>query len=189
MVALSRSLFAEGSRSIMKSFLIRTQAWVLLLALVIFGFDQVSKRLILSSFEVGEILPIIPGFFNFTLVMNPGAAFGMFAGLPDFERRVVLWAVTVFALLFIFYLLKKDAKDDRVAEFGLALILGGALGNIWDRYFYDAVVDFLDVYVSSYHWPAFNIADSSIFIGVALLFLRFAKAPNPNENTLQESNT
>lgn len=144
-----------------------------LVSLVVIVLDQLSKIWILNNFTYGEVWEIIPDFFNLTLVMNPGAAFGLFAGLPTMTRRIVLGVVTVIAVILVITLLKKEAKDDSYAQFGLYLILGGAFGNLIDRFRFDAVVDFLDVYIGTYHWPAFNVADSAISIGVTLLLIRF----------------
>jgi signal peptidase II len=144
-----------------------------LVSLVVVILDQLSKIWILNNFSYGEVWEIIPDFFNLTLVMNPGAAFGLFAGLPTMTRRIVLGVVTIVAVILVVTLLRKEAKDDSYAQFGLYLILGGAFGNLIDRFRFDAVVDFLDVYVGAYHWPAFNVADSAISIGVTLLLIRF----------------
>jgi signal peptidase II len=144
-----------------------------LVSLVVVILDQLSKIWILNNFSYGEVSEIIPDFFNLTLVMNPGAAFGLFAGLPTMTRRIVLGIVTIVAVILVVTLLRKEAKDDSYAQFGLYLILGGAFGNLIDRFRFDAVVDFLDVYVGTYHWPAFNVADSAISIGVTLLLIRF----------------
>jgi signal peptidase II len=147
--------------------------WLLLVTLVVIVLDQATKIWIMNNFSMGEVMEIIPGFFNLTLVMNPGAAFGIFAGLPTITRRIVLGVVTVIAVILVVTLLRKEAKDDIYAQIGLYMILGGAFGNLIDRFRFDAVVDFLDVYVGTFHWPAFNVADSAISVGVTLLLVRF----------------
>ena len=96
----------------------------------------------------------------------------MFSNIPDPYRRIVLLSVSVVALCVVFKLLFKDAKDDVFSQYVLIAILAGAIGNIIDRFRYDRVVDFLDVYWQQYHWPAFNIADSAISVGVSLLILK-----------------
>jgi len=144
----------------------------LLLILLVLAIDQLTKEVIYKTFEMGESREVISGFFNLTLVMNPGAAFGLFANLPTEIRRVVLGVVTIGAMILVFVLLRNEAKEDRISQVCLFLILGGALGNVVDRFRYDAVVDFLDVYVQSYHWPAFNVADSAISLGVCMLLIR-----------------
>lgn len=148
-----------------------------LLVFVIFLLDQLSKDLVYGSFALGESIAVIPGFFNLTLVMNPGAAFGLFANLPAEIRRVVLGLVTLGAMTLVFVLLRNEAKEDRLSQLCLYLILGGAFGNVVDRFRYDAVVDFLDVYYGTYHWPAFNIADSAISVGVCMLLVRLGFFP------------
>ncbi len=138
---------------------------------VVLVADQLSKKLALESLAEGRPVSIVEGLFNLTLVYNPGAAFGMFAGLPDTQRRVTLLFVAFLALLAVFYMLR-DTKGDRISQIALVCILGGAIGNIVDRFRFDAVVDFLDFYWGAYHWPAFNIADSAICLGVAVLMFR-----------------
>ena len=134
--------------------------------------DQITKAIILSSIAEGDNLPLIPGFFNLTLTFNKGAAFGLLADLPDGSRQVILAITTVVALFVVVYFLVNDYKHDRFAQAALALIVGGAVGNIIDRCRLGVVVDFLDVYYSTYHWPAFNVADSCICVGVSILFFR-----------------
>ena len=144
--------------------------WILFLG--IFVSDQLTKFLALKYLSENKLVPIIPNFFNLTLVFNPGAAFGMFGNLPDFWRRTVLGFVSVLALIVVFRFMLKEARDDKIALGALTAILAGAVGNIVDRFRFDAVVDFLDFYYGLYHWPAFNIADSAITIGVTLLVVR-----------------
>ena len=130
-----------------------------------------------SILEIGESKVVIPDLFNLTLVMNPGAAFGMFANLPSDIRRIMLAIVTIVAMGLILLLLKREAKDDLISKIGLYMVMGGAFGNLIDRFKYDAVVDFLDFYVGKYHWPAFNIADSAICVAVFILIMRFFIIP------------
>ena len=143
-----------------------------LLFLIIVILDQYTKYLAESYLAIGRSIEVIPGFFDLTLVYNPGAAFGMFGGLPDIYRRIVLWTVSVIGVGVVVYFLARETKNDRVAALSLAAILGGAAGNIIDRFRYDSVVDFLDVYWKNYHWPAFNVADSAISIGVTIIMFR-----------------
>ncbi len=151
----------------------KNQLVLIFIALSVIVLDQLTKIWILGAFSYGEVLEVIPGFFNLTLVMNPGAAFGIFAGLPTVTRRIVLGVVTLIAVILVVTLLRKEAKDDTYAQVGLYMILGGAFGNLIDRFRFDAVVDFLDVYLGTYHWPAFNVADSAISVGVTILLIRF----------------
>jgi len=131
--------------------------------------DQVTKQLSLTSFQPGEIRPVIDNLFNLTLSFNRGAAFGLWSGLDGGLREVVLAATILLALLVVGFLLTRPYYQSKIAQAALAAILGGAIGNVIDRLIYGAVIDFLDFYVGSYHWPAFNIADSAICIGVGLL--------------------
>lgn len=151
--------------------------------------DQISKLLILRTFQRGEILPVIPGFFNLTLTFNEGAAFGLWSKLPPGWRECALGLSIAIAIGVIIAFLKSPAYQSIMAKISLYSILGGALGNIIDRLRLGAVVDFLDVYLDrayvgssivdiaervmgSPHWPAFNIADTAISLGViALVFL------------------
>ena len=142
---------------------------------VILFLDQISKLIILSNFSPGESVEVIPGFFNLVLTFNQGAAFGMMAGLQDGVRQLVLMLTTMIALAVVFYFLLYEYKEDRVGQLALALIFGGALGNIADRLRLGMVVDFLDFYFQNYHWPAFNLADSAICIAVCILLFHRPK--------------
>jgi signal peptidase II len=134
--------------------------------------DQLSKQAILATFERGELLSIIPGFFNLTLTFNPGAAFGLWGSLPEGWRQAVLALTILFALVVVFFFLRQPGYQNRISQGALAGILGGALGNIIDRMVHGHVIDFLDFYIGQWHWPAFNLADSVICIGVfALIFV------------------
>jgi signal peptidase II len=135
-------------------------------ALIVILFDQLSKIAIAKVFAYGESVAITP-FFNLVLVYNRGAAFSFLAAAGGWQR----WAFTglgVVAALVICYLLKRHGTQ-RLFCTALALILGGALGNVIDRLVYGHVIDFLDFHVRGWHWPAFNLADSAITIGAALL--------------------
>jgi signal peptidase II len=150
--------------------------------LAIMGFvvwlDQYTKALVVARFERGEVLPVIPDFFNLILTYNRGAAFGLFSGLPEGMRQVVLGVTSFLALMLVLYFLVRDYKGILAAQIALAFVIGGAVGNLIDRMMLGEVVDFLDFYIGEYHWPAFNVADSAIFVGVALLL--FLK-PHPQK--------
>ena len=143
---------------------------VLFISLVL--IDQISKLQIVAKLNPGERIAVIPGLFDLTLTYNPGAAFGILAGLPATTRHIVLGVTTVLALALVFYFMLRDYRNDSVAKFALVMILAGAAGNIIDRVRLGVVIDFLDFYVGSWHWPAFNVADSAICVGVAILLLR-----------------
>ena len=139
--------------------------------------DQVSKALVSGSLKMYEIRPLIHGLLNLTRVHNTGAAFGLLAGQASPLRTGFFLVVSLVAMgvvLWMLYRLPPGHKEELVA---LWLILGGALGNVIVRGRLGEVVDFIDVYYHSYHWPAFNVADSAISIGVILLLYRlvFAK--------------
>lgn len=130
--------------------------------------DQISKFLILDRMQLFESIPVLPGLFSITSIRNPGAAFGLLGGVDDNIRILLLSAVSILAvaLLAIYYL--RSAPHERLSRFAAALVIGGALGNLIDRVRFGEVIDFLDVYIGRYHWPAFNIADSAISIGIGL---------------------
>jgi len=134
---------------------------------VILVLDQASKLYVDTRFELYESVPVIRGWFHLTYIRNKGAAFGIFA---DSAVRVPFFiGVTIIALLVIFWYLRRLRADQQLAAFSLALIFAGALGNFIDRVRFGEVIDFLDVFWRNYHWPAFNVADSAICVGVALL--------------------
>ena len=136
-----------------------------LLAAAIIIPDQITKAVIQQKYALWATDPVIPGFFNLAHVLNKGAAFG-FLNQPDSTWQVWFFvAVTIAAVGFIYYLLTTADSGDRIFICGLGLILGGALGNLIDRMRFGFVVDFLDFYVGSYHWPAFNVADIAISCG------------------------
>lgn len=144
---------------------------ILFIVVVVFVADQWTKQIILGRFSLGEVESIIPGFFNLTLAYNTGAAFGLWTSLDPTVRRLVLFGTTALALGAVLYFFRHPAYQNPLPCTGLSLILGGAVGNLYDRLTLHHVVDFLDVYYGTYHWPAFNIADSCICIGVGLLIL------------------
>ena len=141
------------------------------LAVAILVADQITKWWALHGLRFGEAVPVIPGFFSLTLVMNPGLAFGMLGGVPEAFRWMVgllsIGAVLILAVIAA-RLLPTGGPWTRLA---LGLIFGGAAGNLIDRLRFGAVVDYLDFYVGAYHWPAFNVADCGITIGAVLLIV------------------
>jgi signal peptidase II len=132
-------------------------------------FDQLSKWWIISNFSLYESREVIPGLFNITFLTNPGAAFGLLAGWETVWRQVFFVGFSLLALVALFFAYRLFRHESRLAVHGLALIGGGAVGNLIDRLRFGEVIDFLDFYVGSYHWPAFNVADAGITIGVGLL--------------------
>ena len=152
-------------------------AWVAAIVLV----DQATKAIVDHWMPLHHSIPIIDGFFNLTYIRNTGAAFGMFSGAHEVFRLPFLIGVSLLASGFIVVMLKRLRDDATGLITALAFILAGAIGNLIDRVFYGEVIDFLDVYWAQYHWPAFNIADSFITIGVAitLFYLIRAKGEDP----------
>jgi signal peptidase II len=143
-------------------------AW-LSLAAIVFLLDQLTKQLVVRSFKYGERLNIVPDFFDLTLLYNKGAAFSFLASAGGWQRWFFI-GIGVVAVVFLLYLLARHGGQ-RLFCFGIAMILGGAVGNVVDRIWHGHVVDFLLVYVDPYYWPAFNIADSAITIGAACLII------------------
>ena len=141
---------------------------------VVVAADQVTKLYIMRSMRLHESIPIIPDFFNLTYIRNPGAAFGLLAGSSNTFRMVFFGLTSIFALGLLGTILVRMPARDLMGRFSVAGILGGAVGNLIDRMRYGEVIDFLDVYIDQYHWPAFNVADSAITVGVIFLIVHFA---------------
>jgi len=137
------------------------------LALLLIVLDQVSKHWVLASFYLGESLAVT-GFFNLVLVFNSGAAFSFLSDAGGWQK----WFFIILALVISGWLLVmiRQHATEKLLPLAFTLVLGGALGNVIDRLRFGAVVDFLDFHVAGWHWPAFNVADSAITLGVGLLF-------------------
>jgi signal peptidase II len=133
--------------------------------------DQLTKWWIISSFFLHESREVVPGFFNLTFVTNTGAAFGLLAGRETAFRQAFFVGVSIVALAALAFAYRQFRHQGRLAVTALGLIAGGAVGNLIDRLRFGRVIDFLDVYVGLYHWPAFNVADAAITIGAGLLIL------------------
>jgi len=142
--------------------------------------DQLSKAIILKSLPLHHSIPVIPGFFDITFIFNPGGAFGFLAGQPSILRHVFFLGATSMAICFIFILYRKIPQTHSLLATAFALIMGGAVGNLIDRFRFEKVVDFLDFYLGKHHWPAFNVADSAISVGMAIFVyhLVFNKMPD-----------
>ncbi|MCI0355815.1 MAG: signal peptidase II [Acidobacteria bacterium] len=146
-----------------------TRRFHFLMALLVFLLDQGTKWLIRARIPLHESIPVIPGFFRLTHVQNRGAAFGLFSDSPSEWRVGLLILFSVAALIVVSRMLWKNSHFLSATGFALALILGGAIGNLWDRLSEGLVVDYLDFNLGSYHWPAFNVADSAIVVGALIL--------------------
>lgn len=135
--------------------------------------DRITKLYIQANFSPLDTVPVIPGIFNIVHAENPGAAFSMLADAPLAIRRFVLIGLSGVIMAIVAYLLfrPKNAGETAVTPIGLALVLGGALGNFWDRVVIGTVTDFLQVFIGPYEYPSFNVADSAVFCGAALLLM------------------
>jgi signal peptidase II len=148
---------------------------------VIIVFDQLTKLIVDRTMPLYHSIPVIDNFFNLTYIRNTGAAFGIFAGAAAGFRLPFLVLFSVLAIGFIVMMLWRLPEKETGLIVALAFVLGGAIGNLIDRVMYGEVIDFLDFYWSGYHWPAFNLADSFITIGVliTLYYLIRAKGEDP----------
>ena len=149
----------------------------LVIAAAIIVLDAWTKALVSARIDLHEAIPLIPNFLQLVHVRNTGAAFGIGANSDSQIVPLLLnaGAIGVFCVVVIYAF--RAAITDVVLQTGLHLILGGAIGNLIDRFRLGYVVDFVDVYVKSHHWPAFNVADAAICIGITLLFFDMRKKP------------
>jgi signal peptidase II len=141
------------------------------LSLFLFAMDRLSKSLVVSRLPLYDSVPVIPDFFHLTHVANTGALFGLMAGMDSPLRGIVFITIPVLAIALILVFQFRTEESELPVQVGLSLILGGAMGNLYDRVLYGHVVDFLDFSLAGHHWPAFNLADSSICLGVFTLVL------------------
>jgi len=149
---------------------------IYLISLIVFILDLLTKSWAVSSLVFNVVNPILP-FFNLTLVGNPGISFSILTANNKWDVLLLI----IFALIIcggIIYMIQKE--KDTFTRIALAMVLGGAIGNVWDRVHYGFVIDFLDFYWDKYHFPAFNIADSFICVGVGLLLLKMVKKEKKN---------
>ena len=142
-----------------------------LIAVLVFAGDQITKTIIEKSIPNGRVITVISGFFNIIHTENSGIAFSLFAGASSPWKMVLLIAVSMALLATVVIVALKSAEITWATGVGLALIVGGASSNLLDRIRFGQVVDFLDVYYRSYHWPTFNVADSAIVVGAGLLII------------------
>lgn len=141
-----------------------------LISAVVIALDRVSKLWVQKNVPEGTHRTVIPHIFWISHVLNEGAAFSLFDDAPANPTRWGLTAFSLIAALLIAYLIMRIGRQFSLTALGMALVLGGALGNVWDRLQYKMVTDFLEVRIIHYHWPDFNIADSAIVVGGFLLF-------------------
>jgi signal peptidase II len=149
------------------------------LSLLLFGLDRLSKSMVVARLPLYESVPIIENFFHLTHVANTGALFGLMAGMASPLRGLIFITIPVLAIFLILAFQFRTRENDFLVQTGLALILGGAMGNLYDRVAFGHVVDFLDFSLAGHHWPAFNLADSSICLGVFTLILDLFRRERP----------
>jgi signal peptidase II len=174
-------LKAMANNAAMRELSMLKWLWLSLVAIVL---DQVSKLIVDNSMQLYESIPLMP-YFNLTYVHNTGAAFSFLSEAGGWQR----WFFAILALVISVVLsvwLSRLQKHETLLAVALSLVLGGAIGNLIDRLAYGYVIDFLDVYFNTWHWPAFNIADSAITLGVALMLaesfgLGNSKKPDPSK--------
>ncbi|PCI39603.1 MAG: signal peptidase II [Rhodospirillaceae bacterium] len=152
------------------------------LAAIVFVADQISKFLILDLFSSGPQAVQVWSFFNLVMAWNPGVSFGMFGAIGAWGPWILVAITAIISVVLAVWL---GRAENRLTAVSLGLILGGAVGNIIDRVRFGAVVDFLDVHVMGYHWPAFNVADSAITVGAVFLILEslFYSSEKPKTDT------
>jgi signal peptidase II len=155
----------------------RDMRWaVALISVVVILLDRVTKLWVASHIKLGEAIVIIPKVFRLTHVLNTGAAFSMFESSPSPGLiRDLLISFSIVAVVAVVAVLSKTGKTLTLTSVALALILGGAVGNLYDRIHLKYVIDFLEVHIVHYHWPDFNVADSAIVIGACLLLLEMLR--------------
>ena len=146
-------------------------------ALALLALDRITKLAIAESLPLYDSKTIIPGFFNLVHARNTGIAFSLLADAGPLVREWLLPAASLAAVAFMIVLLWRGGWTSRSTPIAITLILAGAAGNLYDRFAYGYVVDFLDFYIGGWHWPAFNVADSCITVGAALLLLSAAREP------------
>ena len=144
----------------------------LVLTTGVLALDQSSKAVVSSTLKLHESRPIIHGLLNLTLVHNTGAAFGLMSGQVSIGRTLFFLTLSLLAMCFVLWMLFRLPESHKTEMVSLSLIFAGALGNGIDRIRLGKVIDFIDLYYRDHHWPAFNLADSAISVGVALLLFR-----------------
>jgi len=172
---VSSSFFGSGGSGFKHNKYLKLAA----IAGLIIIFDQITKAVIQNTVPLYHSIEVIPGFFSITHIHNPGGAFGFMANKSPGLRNLLFLFLSSSAICLIFYLYKNTPKKYSLLSACFALILGGALGNLIDRIRFGEVVDFLDFYIGNYHWPAFNVADGAITVGITiyLFHLIFKKMP------------
>ena len=147
---------------------------------IIVIIDQLTKFFIVKYVPLHDTVPVVSGLFNIIHIKNPGGAFGLLANLSPGMRTFIFLFISSLAVGLILYFYLKTPVSQTWLAAGFALIFGGAIGNLIDRIRFGVVTDFLDFYISTYHWPAFNVADSAITVGILIFIyhLLFQKIPD-----------
>jgi signal peptidase II len=162
--------------------------WLLLISAVVILLDRLSKNWVRQHIELGNAIPVIPKVFRITHVLNDGAAFSLFADSATPEH--VRWGLIAFstaAALAVLIALLRMGRNFTLTTLALAFVLGGAIGNDYDRIRFASVVDFLEVHIVTYHWPDFNVADSAIVVGACLLLLDSLITKKPAPETTEKA--
>ena len=153
------------------------------LAAAVFALDRASKWLIETRVSFVDSFNVIPGFFDIVHSQNRGIAFGLFNDGSGTLHTLLLAGISLVAVAVVGWMLWRPSRLDRLSVIGLALVLGGAAGNVFDRIVAGRVTDFLEFYVGEYHWPTFNLADSAIVVGSALLLLALLRPKRQEAQT------
>lgn len=154
---------------------------LLTITLIVVALDQYTKMIVHSTFDLGQSISVIKGFFNFTYVRNTGAAFGILGTAPAAFREIFFLSIPPIAVFLILLFLYGVDEKNKLEIYALSLISGGAIGNYIDRIRFRYVIDFLDFHFQEkYSWPAFNVADSAIVIGVTALTIIWFRQPKPD---------
>lgn len=149
----------------------------ILIATLVIATDRITKWAVAQKITLHDSVDVVPGLFRLTHVQNQGAAFGLFSDSPSEWKVAMLIMFSVAALAVVSALLWKNGNAMNVTAIALSLVFGGAVGNLWDRVAAGRVIDFLDFYMGSHHWPAFNVADSAIVVGAILLLSEIFLSP------------
>jgi len=154
---------------------------------VLIVVDQYTKLMVSLHIPINHSVKVVEGFFSLTHIRNSGVAFGMFAGQQSEYKALMFIAISTIAIMAILVIFHQTPKDKKMVQTGLILIFSGAIGNLIDRTLHGEVIDFADFFINSYHFPAFNIADSCITIGVTLMVIDLFTGeshPDSSANTL-----
>jgi signal peptidase II len=161
---------------------------LLITCLIIISLDQWTKGLIVKEVPLHRAIEVIPGFFNITHVRNTGGAFGIFGGERGGFGSFLFMLFSLIATGGIIFFFIKVKENEKNLALSFSLVLSGAIGNLIDRFRYGEVVDFLEVYLSSFHWPSFNIADSAISTGIGLLALELLVLDRKKKDPIKNNN-